>query len=79
MLNNISHYTRIYTNLKIIVLIVAYSPVLADSSIINITMPSSPPASAIQNIVYDDFLGISFELSSFDTLCEYTQTDFKYI
>ncbi|KZT27245.1 glycoside hydrolase family 79 protein [Neolentinus lepideus HHB14362 ss-1] len=35
---------------------------------INVIFPSSPPASSAVNVVYDNFLGISFELSSFNTL-----------
>jgi hypothetical protein len=33
-----------------------------------IDFPSQPPATARSNVVYDNFLGISWELSSFDTL-----------
>lgn len=53
-------------------IIAASSLVLADNKSINVTMSFAPPASSAGNVVYDDFLGISFELASFDTLCEYT-------
>jgi len=35
---------------------------------INITFPSQPPE-AQYNVINDNFIGISWELSSFDTLC----------
>ncbi|TFK50159.1 hypothetical protein OE88DRAFT_1661748 [Heliocybe sulcata] len=38
------------------------------SAAINVTFPASPPPSSAVNVVYDNFLGISFELSSFNTL-----------
>lgn len=36
---------------------------------VNITFPSQPPPEAQYNVVRDNFIGISWELSSFDTLC----------
>ncbi|KAI0071256.1 hypothetical protein K474DRAFT_1607247 [Panus rudis PR-1116 ss-1] len=36
--------------------------------VVNITYPESPPQSALSNVITDNFLGISWELSSFDTL-----------
>lgn len=36
---------------------------------LNVTFPENPPASALMNVVEDHFIGVSFELSSFDTLC----------
>ncbi|KDQ58932.1 glycoside hydrolase family 79 protein [Jaapia argillacea MUCL 33604] len=35
---------------------------------IQFTLPDKPPAVALQNVVQDNFLGISFELSSFNTI-----------
>ncbi|EPQ53924.1 hypothetical protein GLOTRDRAFT_77790 [Gloeophyllum trabeum ATCC 11539] len=35
---------------------------------VDVNFPSNPPASSAVNVVYDNFLGISFELSSFNTL-----------
>ncbi|KIM37311.1 glycoside hydrolase family 79 protein [Hebeloma cylindrosporum] len=35
---------------------------------LNVTFPTQPPASALANIIDDHFIGISYELSSFDTL-----------
>ncbi|KAH7929220.1 hypothetical protein BV22DRAFT_1003143 [Leucogyrophana mollusca] len=40
----------------------------AQTNIVNVTFPRSLPSSALANVVQDNFLGISFELSSFDTL-----------
>lgn len=37
--------------------------------VINVTFPLSPPKSSLLNVVQDNFLGVSWELSSFDTLC----------
>ena len=41
----------------------------ASSTPLNVTFPENPPASALMNVVEDHFIGVSFELSSFDTLC----------
>ncbi|GLB44692.1 putative glycosyl hydrolase family 79 C-terminal beta domain [Lyophyllum shimeji] len=35
---------------------------------LDVSFPERPPASALQNVVDDHFIGISWELSSFDTL-----------
>ncbi|KAF5359203.1 hypothetical protein D9756_002888 [Leucocoprinus leucothites] len=35
---------------------------------INVTFPSKPPSEARDNVIDDNFIGISWELSSFDTL-----------
>ncbi|KAG5637926.1 hypothetical protein H0H81_002586 [Sphagnurus paluster] len=35
---------------------------------LDVSFPDQPPASALKNIVDDNFIGISWELSSFDTL-----------
>lgn len=44
-------------------------PVVAQLDTINITFPARPPNASLYNVVQDNFLGISWELSSFDTLC----------
>lgn len=36
---------------------------------LNVTFPEKPPASSLANVVEDHFIGVSYELSSFDTLC----------
>jgi hypothetical protein len=38
---------------------------------VQVNFPEIPPASAQHNIVSDNFLGISWELSSFNTLCKF--------
>ncbi|KIM73310.1 glycoside hydrolase family 79 protein [Piloderma croceum F 1598] len=45
-----------------------YWPVLADQTPLTISFPAKAPPNATSNVVLDNFLGISFELSSFDTL-----------
>jgi len=42
---------------------------------LNVTFPTQPPTGALANIVEDHFIGISYELSSFDTLCEFLRLD----
>ncbi|KAF8840938.1 hypothetical protein BDN67DRAFT_996503 [Paxillus ammoniavirescens] len=41
---------------------------------LNVTFPAQPDASSLVNVVQDNFLGVSFELSSFDTLWGETPT-----
>ncbi|KAF9478873.1 hypothetical protein BDN70DRAFT_807983 [Pholiota conissans] len=38
------------------------------ASPLDVTFPDTPPASALANIVEDHFIGVSYELSTFDTL-----------
>jgi hypothetical protein len=46
------------------------SHIRAASEPLNVTFPVTPPASALSNVVEDHFIGVSYELSSFDTLCK---------
>lgn len=55
---------------NIILLLLAL--VCVDAATIIVEFPEKAPSSALTNVVDDNFLGISFELSSFDTLCELT-------
>ena len=43
------------------------------SSNLNVSFPNQLSNAALGNVVQDNFLGISFELSSFDTLCQCLQ------
>ena len=55
--------------LSIFIDTLSISMVLAGPAL-NVTFPTQPPASSLANIIEDHFIGISYELSSFDTLCE---------
>lgn len=52
---------------------------LSAAALVNITFPTKPPSVALLNVVEDNFIGISWELSSFDTLCEYPKNRFESI
>lgn len=46
---------------------------------INITFPERPPNAALTNPVNDNFLGISWELSSLDTLCKFPSVSYNCV
>lgn len=52
-------------------LLAGHSAAQRNLGTINISFPEHPPQSALSNPVNDNFLGISWELSSFDTLCTF--------
>ncbi|CAL1715910.1 unnamed protein product [Somion occarium] len=53
-------------------LLAGHSAAQRNLGTINISFPEHPPQSALSNPVNDNFLGISWELSSFDTLWGFT-------
>jgi hypothetical protein len=59
----------LFLSIFMIIDTLSISVVLAGPAL-NVTFPTQPPASALANIIEDHFIGISYELSSFDTLCE---------
>lgn len=58
-----------YLTLSILTVLTVFKHAHAGSPALNVTFPENPPASALMNVVEDHFIGVSFELSSFDTLC----------
>ncbi|KJA16426.1 glycoside hydrolase family 79 protein [Hypholoma sublateritium FD-334 SS-4] len=58
-----------YLILSVLTVFSAFNGAHASSpASLNVTFPENPPASALMNVIEDHFIGVSFELSPFDTL-----------
>ncbi|RDB16372.1 Beta-glucuronidase [Hypsizygus marmoreus] len=54
---------------SLLVAVIVTLPLVASAGKpLNVSFPETPPSSALKNVVDDNFIGISWELSSFDTL-----------
>lgn len=51
-------------------LLATASVIHAQDAPVVVTVPERPSLAALANVVQDNFIGVSWELSSFDTLCE---------